>query len=1091
MEFQFSYFPFLSALFVFTLMVMKTSKRFKSSDSVANLPPGPRKLPLIGNLHQVGSSVPHRTLRDLAKKHGSLMHLQLGEVPTVVVSSAETAKEVMKTHDVIFATRPHILVSKIISYDSTDIAFAPYGEYWRQLRKICRLELLSTKRVLSFRSVREEEISNVIRSINLNAGSVINLTQKILSSAYSITSRAAFGKKFSDQELFISTIKEVLRLAGGFDISDLYPSAEWLHLISGMKHKLVKAHKEVDKILGNIINAHKALKTTKTEKDGVEEDLVDALLEYHEQGTQEISLTIDNIKAVILDVFTAGSETSATTVDWAMSEMLENPRIMKNAQDEVRQVFGGKGKVEEDGIQELKYLKSVVKEVLRLHPPGPLLLPRQCGEKCQINGYEIPVKTKVIVNAWAISRDPNYWNDAESFIPERFLGSLIDYRGNNFEYIPFGAGRRICPGMTFGLANVKLPLANYLYHFDWKLPRGMKPEELDMTEASGMTVRRKEDLYVIPVPYKHVPIRVIYEKEQMFRAFFWSGVELNPHKAKVALKDICCPNEQRGLGIKSLYILNQSSSSLIKPQDFLQSSSPPPPTHPPMEFQISYFTFISSLFIFILMFIKAGKRSRTNDLKAKLPPGPWKLPLIGNLHQLAAGSLPHRILRDLARKHGPIMSLQLGEVAAVVVSSAEIAKEVMKTHDIIFATRPPILASRIVSYDSTDIAFAPYGEYWRELRKICTLELLSTKRVLSFRSIREEEVSTLITSISSNTGSIINLTERIFLTMNGITSRAAFGKKSDDQEAFISALDKVIKAAGGFDISDLYPTAEWLHWISGMKPKLEKVHKEVDSILGKIINEHKVLKATRTGKEDRADEDLVDALLGYHGRGPHEFSLTTDNIKAVIMDVFSAGTETSSTTVDWAMAEMMKNPRIMKKAQAEVRQVFNGKGKVDEDGVQELKYLKQVIKEVLRFHPALAMLLPRQCRERCEINGFEIPVKSKVIVNAWAISRDPNYWNDPESFIPERFLDSSTDYKGNNFEYIPFGAGRRICPGITFGLANVELPLANFLYHFDWKLPSGMKPEELDMSENFGATVQRKQDLYVIPVPYKSVPIGK
>ncbi|KAL7186710.1 hypothetical protein ACSBR2_028439 [Camellia fascicularis] len=505
-----------------------------------------------------------------------------------------------------------------------------------------------------------------------------------------------------------------------------------------------------------------------------------------------------------------------------------------------------------------------------------------------------------------------------------------------------------------------------------------------------------------------------------------------------------------------------------------------------MEYQFPSFSILCTLFLFVFIVLKTGKRSKTNNLASKLPPGPRKLPLIGNLHQLA-GSLPHHALRDLANKHGPLISLQFGEVPTVIISSPEIAKEVMKTHDLIFSTRPQILATKIMTYGFTNIAFAPYGEYWRQIRKICTLELLSAKRVQSFRSIREEESSNFIRWIASKAGSPINLTQKIYSSAYTVTSRAAFGNKTKDQESYILIMKETVKAASGFNIADFYPSAEWLHLISGIKSKIEKLQKEADRILGNIINEHIAGKATETGK-DKADEDLVDALLKYHDHGTNEFSLTIDNIKAVIQDIFSAGSETSATTVDWAMSEMMKNPRIMRKAQAEVRQVFNGKGKVDETGIQELNYLKLVIKETLRLHPALPLLLPRECGQRSEINGYEIPVKTKVIINVWAIGRDPNYWSDPECFRPERFFDSSIDFKGNNFEFIPFGAGRRICPGMAFGLANVEMPLAHFLYHFDWKLPGGMNQEELDLTEAFAVTVRRKEDLNLIAVPYKPIP---
>lgn len=200
-----------------------------------------------------------------------------------------------------------------------------------------------------------------------------------------------------------------------------------------------------------------------------------------------------------------------------------------------------------------------------------------------------------------------------------------------------------------------------------------------------------------------------------------------------------------------------------------------------------------------------------------------------------------------------------------------------------------------------------------------------------------------------------------------------------------------------------------------------------------------------------------------------------------MQDVFSAGGETSSKTVVWAMFEMMKKPEVLKKAQDEVRRVYGDMGNVDESRLGELKYIQAVIKETMRFRPSAPLLLPRESTDRCEINGYEIPAKTRVIVNAFAIGRDPNHWEDPDTFKPERFLDSDIDYQGKNYAYIPFGAGRRICPGISFALPNMELPIAQLLYHFDWVLPGSMKPEDLDLSEIFGLTVGPKNDLDLIP----------
>ncbi|KAG5611356.1 hypothetical protein H5410_022637 [Solanum commersonii] len=356
------------------------------------------------------------------------------------------------------------------------------------------------------------------------------------------------------------------------------------------------------------------------------------------------------------------------------------------------------------------------------------------------------------------------------------------------------------------------------------------------------------------------------------------------------------------------------------------------------------------------------------------------------MHHLAGGP-PHRVLRDLAEKYGPLMHLQLGEVSAVVVTSPEMAKQVLKTHDIAFASRPKLLSMDIICYNRRDIAFSPYGEYWRQMRKICIMEVLSAKNVRSFSSIRHDEVVRLIDSI---------------------------------QPCFTS---------GG--------------------------------------------------------EDLVDVLLRLMNDKSLQFPINNDNIKAVIIDLFAAGTETSSTTTVWAMAEMLKNPSVFAKAQEEVREAFRDKVTFDGNDVEELKYLKLVIKETMRLHAPVPLLVPRECREETEINGYTIPVKTKVMVNVWALGRDPKYWDDAESFKPERFEQCSIDFIGNNFEYLPFGGGRRICPGISFGLANVYLPLAQLLYHFDWKLPTGMEPKDLDLTESAGMTTARKGDLYLIATPHQ------
>ncbi|XP_022866114.1 premnaspirodiene oxygenase-like [Olea europaea var. sylvestris] len=500
MDIQLLTFNFIS-IFLFIFFISFFIKGWKKPKH-QKLPPGPRKLPMLGHLHLLTGALPHESLSNLAKKYGPIMHLKLGEVSSIVISSREIAKKVLTVNDLACADRPESIGMKTLWYDYTDLAFSPYNAYWRQMRKLCIMELLSNKNVRSFSSIRLDETSSLIKSIQSSHGEPINITDKIFSFTSNVTSRAAFGEILRNQDTLIMFMKKGVVLAGGFELADFYPSLKFLQLISWNKHKLLKMRRQLDSILDVVVDEHKRkLATGKIDnEESGGNNIVDVLLRLQQGGNLDVPITDDNIKAMIFDMFTAGTETSSTTLDWAMAELMKNPDVMAKAQDEVRQVCKGKKTIEESDVQKLKYLKLVIKENFRIHP-AVTLLPRACREECEVDGYTIPVKARVTVNIWALGRDPEYWVEPEKFKPERFENSSVDFLGNNFEYLPFGSGRRFCPGMNFGLANIDLPLAQLLYHFHWKLPNGMSPEDLDMTEVSGISVQRKNSLYLIAKPY--------------------------------------------------------------------------------------------------------------------------------------------------------------------------------------------------------------------------------------------------------------------------------------------------------------------------------------------------------------------------------------------------------------------------------------------------------------------------------------------------------------------------------------------------------------------------------------------------------------
>ncbi|XP_006664793.1 premnaspirodiene oxygenase-like [Oryza brachyantha] len=471
------------------------------------LPPGPRNLPVVGSAHRLVNTLAHRALRDLADVHGPLMYLRVGQVPVVVVTSREVARDVLKTHDANFATRPKLIAGGIVAYDWSDILFSPSGDYWRKLRRLCIQEILSAKRILSFEHIREDEVRMLAEEIRAAGPSVaVDLSARLHRITNSIVSRAAFGKKRSNAGEFLVAIKQSVVMSSGFDVADLFPRfGGVLCWVTGMRRKLHAIRDTIDSILEEIISEREEERRSSTSTAPVEDrdsnnNLVDVLLTLQDKLDFGFPITRHTIKAIVLDVFAGGSGTSGSAMEWAMSELMMNPRVMKKVQSEIREAFRGKQNISEADLRasDLKYLKLVMKETLRLHPPAPLLVPRESIEACEINGYMVPARSRVIVNSWAISRDPRYWKDAEEFKLERFTEGSIDFYGNNYEYTPFGSGRRMCPGYNYGLASMELTLAQLLHSFDWNLPDGIT--EVDMVEAPGLGVRRKTPLLLCATP---------------------------------------------------------------------------------------------------------------------------------------------------------------------------------------------------------------------------------------------------------------------------------------------------------------------------------------------------------------------------------------------------------------------------------------------------------------------------------------------------------------------------------------------------------------------------------------------------------------
>ncbi|KAK2452314.1 cytochrome P450 83B1 [Trifolium repens] len=500
---------FLSLFLIFILFIIHIHKRRTSST-----PPGPKPLPIIGNLHQIDPSSPHHSLWQLSKQYGPIMYLHLGYIPTLVVSSSKMAKEVLQTHDLKFASRPSFLGVRKLSYNCLDLAFAPYSPHWKEMKKLCVLHLFSSQRVHSFRPIRENEVAQLIQKVSKYVGNEkgVNLSETMMSFTNTLICKIALGKKYVfdyGEEVELGSeergsrlqilLNEAQAMLTEFYFSDHFPLLGWVDRIKGTLWRLDKTFKELDLIYQRVIDDHMDNLARPKSKEQEVVDIIDILLQMMNDHSLSFELTIDHIKALLMNIFIAGTDTSTAIVVWTMTALMNNPRVMNKVQMEIRNLYKGKDFINEDDIEKLSYLKLVVKETMRLFPPSPLLVPRETIENCNIDGYEIKPKTLVYVNAWAIGRDPENWEDPEEFYPERFFTSSVDFKGKNFELIPFGSGRRMCPAMNMGMITVELSLANLIHSFDWKLPNDFDKEQvLDTQVKPGITMHKKIDLYLVP-----------------------------------------------------------------------------------------------------------------------------------------------------------------------------------------------------------------------------------------------------------------------------------------------------------------------------------------------------------------------------------------------------------------------------------------------------------------------------------------------------------------------------------------------------------------------------------------------------------------
>ncbi|XVE68318.1 hypothetical protein DITRI_Ditri09bG0058000 [Diplodiscus trichospermus] len=472
----------------------------KFNKNIPPLPPGPPGLPILGNLPFLQSDL-HRYFSKLSQIYGPIIKLQLGSKICIVINSASVAKEVLKDNDAIFANRDPPAAAIVGSYGGSDIAWRSHGPELHKLRRLVR-ESVSNTRLDGCYLLRRREVREMVKDIYGKVGlSPVNIGDQMFLTSLNVITSMLWGGPLHGEERsrlgikFRQVVKEFVELLGAPNLSDLFPSLTRFDL-QGVQSKMKKLSTWLDKFLESVIAQRKNIADHQSE--GEPKDFLQLLLELNQKGDHKSSLSMNEIKALLVDIVVAGTDTTSNTVEWTMTELLRHPHKMRKVVEELDTVVGDQNIVEESHIPQLVYLDAVITETLRVHPPTPLLLPRKPSNNCTIVGYTIPKDCRVLVNVWAIQRDPEYWENPLEFEPERFLrdGAERDnYMGNNFNFLPFGSGRRICVGIPMAERMMKHVLATLLHSFEWKLPEGKRPE---IEEKLGIVLKKTEPLVAIP-----------------------------------------------------------------------------------------------------------------------------------------------------------------------------------------------------------------------------------------------------------------------------------------------------------------------------------------------------------------------------------------------------------------------------------------------------------------------------------------------------------------------------------------------------------------------------------------------------------------
>ncbi|XP_071729302.1 cytochrome P450 81Q32-like [Rutidosis leptorrhynchoides] len=484
---------FLSLCISFIVILVSYLLATRFHHKFSNLPPTIfPTIPIIGHLYLLKHPL-YRTLAKISAKRGPIVLLHFGTRRVLLIASPSASEKCFTKNNIIFANRPRMLVGKIIANNYTSLGSSSNGDNWRNLRRIALIEILSIHRLNEFHDIREEEGRLLIRKLLLlDHSSHVDVKSALYELTLNVMMRMISGNRYFGGDVnlevdeqgkrFTQILNELFLLAGAANLGDYMPILRWFG-VNGLEKKLIALNEKKDEFFQGLIDYLKRKPKVVNKKKTLIEDLLSL------QESDPNYYTDEMIRNFFMNLVAAGIDTSAGTMEWALSLLLNNPQVLKKAQNEIDGYINKDRLIEESDIVNLPYLRCIINETLRLYPPGPLLVPHESSKDCIIGGYNITSGTMLLVNQWAIYHDPKLWTDPEKFNPERFEG--CEGTRDGFKLMPFGSGRRSCPGEGLAVRVIGSTLGLLIQCFDWER---LSDEMVDMTEGPGLTMPKTEPL---------------------------------------------------------------------------------------------------------------------------------------------------------------------------------------------------------------------------------------------------------------------------------------------------------------------------------------------------------------------------------------------------------------------------------------------------------------------------------------------------------------------------------------------------------------------------------------------------------------------